>query len=149
MPQVELNYFSLPYNKLNETTVVTDVPNLKAAGFVIKVGKTDDTCRVNVVEDLLTVINKVKPDLAVINSADKRLEAFCEQIGVTCERYADRNIEKYLLPDPEEVVEEVAEEVEEVEEVVKEVELTEAAQVQTILKEVFVKAEPKDKTRGE
>lgn len=97
MPQVELDYFSLAYNKLNETTIVTDVKNLNAAGIIIKVGRADDTCRLNVRSDLMTVINKVKPNLVVIKNPDPTIEDFCKLIGVKCERFEDRDINKYLL----------------------------------------------------
>lgn len=85
MSEVELDYFSLPYNKKNEKTIVTNVTNLDIEGLIIKVGQPDSKCRVNVKEDLITVINKVKPDLVALKRADKDVQDFCDLIKVSCE----------------------------------------------------------------
>jgi hypothetical protein len=85
MSEVELGYFSLPYNKKNEKTIVTNVTNLDIEGFIIKVGQPDSKCRVNVKEDLITVINKVKPDLVTLKKSDKDVQDFCKLIKVNCE----------------------------------------------------------------
>jgi hypothetical protein len=83
---VELDYFAARYNQKNLKTVVTDVENFTREGYmVIKVGDEDETCHVNVESDLMTVINRVKPDLVVLNKPDDTLESFCNQIKVPYE----------------------------------------------------------------
>jgi hypothetical protein len=83
MPTVTLDYFSAAYNKRNQKTVVTNVKNLQNDGFVIKVGDPDNS-DADIDSDLITVINKVKPDAVVLAEEDTKAQAFCEMIKIPC-----------------------------------------------------------------
>lgn len=83
MPTVTLGYFSAAYNKRNQKTVVTNLTNLQDDGFVIKVGEPDNS-DADIDEDLITVINKVKPDKVVLAAKDEKVQAFCEMIKIPC-----------------------------------------------------------------
>tara|TARA_R110000751_G_scaffold164464_2_gene270574 strand:- start:12401 stop:12778 length:378 start_codon:yes stop_codon:yes gene_type:complete len=86
MPQVELDYFEARYNPKGLPTIVTDVENLKNPKsdiLIIKVGDDDDTCAVNLDSDMITVINRVKPDKVVLDNFNYGIEDFCEKIGVS------------------------------------------------------------------
>ena len=51
--------------------------------MIIKVGDDDDTCDVNLDNDMITVINRVKPDKVVLDNFNYGIEDFCEKIGVS------------------------------------------------------------------
>jgi len=84
--QATLDYFNLAYNKKNQKTVVTNLKTTSATlgeYFVITVGQPNSDATANVNSDLITVINKVKPDQVVLGQEITKVREFCEQIGVT------------------------------------------------------------------
>lgn len=104
MATVPLNYFEAAYNKLNQKTVVTDIETSWAVlyqRFTIGVGIPDGDCTVNCDEDMITVINKVKPDEVCLKQENEKVQAFCEQIGIPCEVVKHSGVFIDLNEDPD------------------------------------------------
>lgn len=84
--EATLDYFNLAYNKKNQKTAVTNLKTTSATlgeYFVISVGQPNSDATANVNSDLITIINKIKPDQVVLGQERTKVREFCEQIGVT------------------------------------------------------------------
>lgn len=85
MKEVDIAYFGHRYNPKNKRTVVTNIDNIEAVGFIIKLGEGDDKCDVCVKADPVAVINKIKPTVVMVSEKDDTICNFCDQIGIPWE----------------------------------------------------------------